>query len=488
MNWTVSRRIILGYTIAALLLAGVAAIAIRQLERTRDALGTAVLQENQVLRHANDGMAALRIANVEYLRILVERSLAAGPQRDSAITAAANTFAILPEEDTVRAEDWRQVQGMFEAWVQETNASIAAMQAAEEEVALQERRGAAETRFVVESRVDQLVRELRERIDVITEQADATSNASRMAIFIAFGIALVVMILSAYLLNRAVTRPLQETSNVLATSAAEILATTTEQASGATESMAAVTQTAATVDEVVQTAEQAAERARAVASTAQRAAEIGRQGREAVELSSNAMDQVSTQVDSIGASILELADQAQAIGEIITTVNDLAEQTNLLALNAAIEAARAGEQGRGFSVVAGEVRALAEQSKTATVRVRQILGEIQRATSAAVMATEQGNKQVEQGAKQVREAGETIRKLAEAVQAASQAAAQISASASQQSTGMGQIKQAVGSIQQAAQQNLAATKQAEAAARELNRLGAELTTLVGTEIRRSAAA
>src|SRR5690606_1388379 len=113
------------------------------------------------------------------------------------------------------------------------------------------------------------------------------------------------------------------------------------------------------------------------------------------------MEPVRTQVNTIGSSILELAAQARTIGGIITTVNDLAEQTNLLALTAAIEAARAGEQGRGFSVVAGEVRGLAEQSKGATVRVRQILGEIQRATSGAVMATEQGNKQVEEGWRQV---------------------------------------------------------------------------------------
>ena len=71
---------------------------------------------------------------------------------------------------------------------------------------------------------------------------------------------------------------------------------------------------------------------------------------------------------------MALAEQAQAIGEIIATVNDIADQTNILALNAAIEASRAGGQGRGFAVVAGEVKALADQSKRATQQVRQILG------------------------------------------------------------------------------------------------------------------
>ncbi len=104
------------------------------------------------------------------------------------------------------------------------------------------------------------------------------------------------------------------------------------------------------------------------------------------------MGTVREQTGSIAESILTLAEQAQAIGEIIATVNDIAEQTNVLSLNAAIEASRAGEQGKGFSVVAGEVKALADQSKKATAQVRQILGEIQKATNAAVMVTEQGRR------------------------------------------------------------------------------------------------
>jgi methyl-accepting chemotaxis protein len=126
-------------------------------------------------------------------------------------------------------------------------------------------------------------------------------------------------------------------------------------------------------------------------------------------------------VESVADSIVTLAEQAQAIGEIIATVNDLAEHSNLLALNAAVEAARAGEHGRGFAVVAGEVRNLPDQSKKATVQVRQILGDIQRATTTAVMTTERGTQQVEAGALQVREAGETISTLAEAATEAAHA-------------------------------------------------------------------
>ena len=127
------------------------------------------------------------------------------------------------------------------------------------------------------------------------------------------------------------------------------------------------------------------------------------------------MNRIREQMESIAESIVRLSEQGQTIGEIIATVNDLAEQSNLLAVNAAIEAARAGEQGKGFAVVAQEVKSLAEQSKQATAQVRAILGDIQKATNSAVMATEQGSKAVEAGVAQSTQAGEAIRLLAESI-------------------------------------------------------------------------
>jgi len=90
--------------------------------------------------------------------------------------------------------------------------------------------------------------------------------------------------------------------------------------------------------------------------------------------------------------------------------------------------AKAGEQGKGFAVVAQEMKSLAVQSKQATAQVRTILGDIQKATSAAVMAAEQGSKAVDAGMKQTTEAGESIRLLADSISEAAQAATQIAAS------------------------------------------------------------
>jgi PAS domain S-box-containing protein len=273
---------------------------------------------------------------------------------------------------------------------------------------------------------------------------------------------------------------IREAVGRLGTTGAQILSSTTEQAAGAQEQAAAVSQTVTTMDEVAQTAEQAAQRARGVGEAVGRTLEVGRSGRQAVEDSIAALGSVREQVEGTAGHILALAEQAQAIGEIIATVNVFAEQTNLLALNAAIEASRAGEHGRGFAVVAGEVKALADQSKRATAQVRQILGEVQRATNAAVLSTEEVTKGVASAGKVADQAGGTIRALAETLGQAAQAAAQIVASAGQQAAGIAQVHQAMRNIDQVARQNLAATRQAEQAAQNLNALGAELAGLSST--------
>ena len=269
----------------------------------------------------------------------------------------------------------------------------------------------------------------------------------------------------------------REAVSRLAASCAEILASTTEQAAGAQQQAAAVSQTVATVDQVTQTASRAAQRAKGVGEAVQKNLEIGQAGRDAIESSITATERLRERVESTAEEILALAEQAQAIGEIIATVNDIADQTNILALNAAIEASRAGEQGKGFAVVASEVKALADQSKRATQQVRQILGEIQRATHAAVLSTEEVTKGVAAAAEAGTQAGRTIATLADTLSDASQASAQIVASAGQQAIGMAQISQAMKNLDQVARQNLVATRQVEQAAQHLNALGTQLAGL-----------
>jgi methyl-accepting chemotaxis protein len=131
--------------------------------------------------------------------------------------------------------------------------------------------------------------------------------------------------------------------------------------------------------------------------------------------------------------------------------------------------------------VAQEVKSLADQSRQATAQVRAILGDIQKATSAAVLATEQGNRAVEAGVKQSAETGESIRLLAESIMEAAQAATQIAASSQQQMVGMDQVALAMENIKQASMQNVAGARQAEIAAHDLNELGQKLNHLIASK-------
>jgi methyl-accepting chemotaxis protein len=277
---------------------------------------------------------------------------------------------------------------------------------------------------------------------------------------------------------RRMVGELREGVNVLAAAATEITAATTQVAAGSTEAAVAVNQTMTTVEEVKQTAQVSAQKARYVSETAQKSSQISVDGRKTVDGSVDGMKRIQQQVDAIGRSIVKLSEQGHAIGEIIASVNDLAEQSNLLAVNAAIEAAKAGDQGRGFAVVAQEIRSLAEQSKQATAQVRAILGDIQKATDSAVLATEQGNKAVEAGTQMSARLGESIRQLGDSISEASQAATQIAASAQQQLAGMDQVSLAMQNINQSSSQNVASTRQAEATAQNLHELGQKLRTLV----------
>lgn len=278
---------------------------------------------------------------------------------------------------------------------------------------------------------------------------------------------------------RDINREIGEGVNVLTASASEILAGTAQVATGAAETASAMAETATTVEEVKQTATLSSQKAKLVATTAQQAAQVSQAGKKAVEESTEAMQRIREQMELIAESIVRLSEQSQSIGDIIATVNDLSEQSNLLAVNAAIEAARAGEQGKGFAVVAQEVKSLAEQSKQATAQVRAILGDIQKATSGAVLATEQGAKAVEGGVRLSKDAGEAIRQLAESMVESAQAASQIAVSAQQQLAGMDQLALATENIKQATSQNLDSTRQAETAAHQLHGLGQKLRDLVG---------
>lgn len=250
--------------------------------------------------------------------------------------------------------------------------------------------------------------------------------------------------------------------------AAEILASTQQQAAGTKEQAATIQQINATMEEVRQAGLKITERARQVADAAEAGASTAVKGLNTVQETNNTMEAIRRQVEDVAENIVALSEKTQAISEIIVTVNDIAERSNLLALNAAIEAADAGEQGNRFSVVANEIKNLADQAKESTVQVRTILVDIQKRINSSVLLTEEAVKRTDTGKQQTDTSEQMIRRLAEAAQESVQAFQQIIGATGQQQIGFEQVSHGMQDIGQAASQTAAGTVQLEKAVAGLN--------------------
>ncbi|WP_158291422.1 methyl-accepting chemotaxis protein [Desulfosporosinus sp. Sb-LF] len=277
---------------------------------------------------------------------------------------------------------------------------------------------------------------------------------------------------------RTQIRDISQVSNGLVLSASEIASSVSQVTSGAQENSAAVMETTTTVEEVKQTVNVTSQKAREVADKAQQGLQVAYDGRQTSENLAIGMQHIREQMTLVADTIMKLSEQSQVIIEITTTVEDLADQSNLLAVNAAIEAAKAGEHGKGFAVVAQEIKSLAEQSKQATKQVRSILNDIQKATGAAVMATEQGSKAVDEGMKEATRASESIQALSKNFSESTQSAAQIAAANKEQLMAIDQVTSAMQNIEEVTTQNVASMRHLEIAVQSLKDMGQNLSRTV----------
>ncbi|MFW5734578.1 MAG: methyl-accepting chemotaxis protein [Oceanidesulfovibrio sp.] len=277
---------------------------------------------------------------------------------------------------------------------------------------------------------------------------------------------------------RELTQQSKEAIETLAESISEISASSAEFSSSAAETATSVTETSTTVDEVKQTATLANNKSRQVLENSQEAIRRAGEGKRYTQDIIDGMAQIHERMDFIAQHIIKLSDKSRMIGEIIQAVNDIADKSNILAVNASIEASKAGEEGKGFAVVAREIRSLSEQSKESTARIRAILEDISKATSTAVMATEEGTKAVARGEELSSRAGGVIQDLVHNANKDAQAASQIAASSQEELMGMEQVAQAMSSIKEATEQNVESASQLENSLGMLEDLIKGLTTIV----------
>jgi methyl-accepting chemotaxis protein len=233
--------------------------------------------------------------------------------------------------------------------------------------------------------------------------------------------------------------------------AGEISSSAGELAEGTARQGEQTTRTLQDVETLTNEARAVAENSRDAADAAARARLAAEAGARAARDAEAFMERLRADAAATARKIARLGDRSQEISGIVRSIGDISAEVDVLAMNASIEAARAGEQGKGFTIVADQVRALADRARLAAVEIEKLVAGIQAETAEAVRQIDEQNRAVDEGVRQVASAGQSLGNIVEASVDSATLADQISQSARAQEERARQAAAAVADIHRIAQ-------------------------------------
>jgi len=278
-------------------------------------------------------------------------------------------------------------------------------------------------------------------------------------------------------LKRFVTE-MREAALRLASSSEQVLAAATHSERSTTQQAGAIHETTATMEELKGASQQIAENAQMVATIAQRALSQTHQGESSIKSFMESMEKVRHNATEVDDAIGKLSRRVERIGTVVEVIDEIADRSDLLALNAALEGAKAGEAGRGFSIVAAEMRRLAENVMESTKEIKNLITEIREATHAAKEASDGNKRMAAEGEQLGAAAMGQVGGILSGIQETSDASRVIHLATQQQRTATEQVVQSMGEIEEVTRQAQSGSKQATAAAAELSKLAVRLAELV----------
>jgi methyl-accepting chemotaxis protein len=479
--WTIGRKIAAGFAVAFLLLLGIGAVAYRYIN---------VLSSTSVaVAHAHDVLYQIDL-------LLSELKDAETGQRGFVITGEDqylepynNAIAVIPgsigELRRLTANSLEQqkrvdqLEPVIAAKLDELKLVID-LRRKDAGGAVKEVRTGRGRRFMDQARVifSEMERDEHELLRQRAAEVEAAAGNGKTTIVIGTIVCLLFLLTTAFLITRSFNNQIGSAVRHMQSSSAELQSAANEQASGARESATAMTEITTTIGELLATSRQIAESAQRVAHITEQTAGAARSGDTTAQRTQDSVGSIKRQVDLIVSYMLELGKKSQQIGGILEIINELSEQTNILAINATIEASGAGEAGKRFTVIADEIRKLADRVGGSTKEIRALIEEIRSSVNTTVMATEGGSKAVDLGARQFVEVTTSLRQITDLLLTTAQASKEIELSTKQQATAVEQVNIAISNVARASKETEVSSNQTLQTAGRLAGLSRELTRMI----------